>query len=156
MKPSQAKRVEEPLQKRPSWSRPPVDKTNIPEKDKDLTTISRMIEIKRLSKHLGVCCEIYIFFGKHCLVYWRATSTLAFLQGFLNSLGLDAFCIRGFSLESMRSMISSCYFSVAFFFLTMQQIWYGWHLLCKREGTLASWGKTLRMELTQIFSNWSR
>ena len=35
-------------------------------------------------------------------------------------------CIRGFSLVSLRSMISSCYFSVAScFFLMMQQIWYG-------------------------------
>ena len=57
--------------------------------------------------------DLYIF-GKHCLVYRRATSTWAFLQGLPNSLGLDAFCIRGFSLLSMRSMISSCYFSVAF------------------------------------------
>ena len=56
------------------------------------------------------------FFGKHCLVYRRATSTWTFLQGFLNSLGLDAFYIRGFSLASMRSMISSCYFFVAFVF----------------------------------------
>ena len=57
--------------------------------------------------------DLYIF-GKHCLVYRRATSTWGFLHGFLNSLGLDTFCIRGFSLVSMRSMISSCYFSVAF------------------------------------------
>ena len=62
--------------------------------------------------------DLYIFFGKHCLVCKRATSTWAFLQGFLNSLGLDAFCIRGFSLASMRSMISSCYFSIAFVFFS--------------------------------------
>ena len=42
--------------------------------------------------------------------------------------------IRGFSLVSLRSMISSFYFSVASsFFLMLQQIWYGWHLLCRRE-----------------------
>ena len=58
------------------------------------------------------------FFWKQCLVYWRATSTWAFLQGFLNSLGLDAFCIRGFSLASMWYMISSRYFSVAFAFFS--------------------------------------
>ena len=57
--------------------------------------------------------DLYIC-GKHCLAYRRATSTWAFLQGFLNSLRLDAFCIRGFPLVWMRSMISSCYFSVAF------------------------------------------
>ena len=65
-------------------------------------------------------------------------------------------CIKGFSIVSLRSMILSCYFSVAFsFFLIWQQIWYGWCLLCRREGALASWGKTLELELTQIFSNWS-
>ena len=58
------------------------------------------------------------FFRKYCLVYRRATSTWAFLQGFLNSLGLDAFCIRGFSLASMQSMTSSCYFSIAFVFFS--------------------------------------
>ena len=40
-------------------------------------------------------------------------------------------------------------------FLMMQQIWYGWCLLCRREGAVASCGKTLSIELTQIFSNWS-
>ena len=62
--------------------------------------------------------DLYIFFEKHCLVYRRATSTWAFLERFLNSLGLDVFCIKGFSLASMQSMISSCYFSVVFAFFS--------------------------------------
>ena len=69
---------------------------------------------------------------------------------------IDFVFIRGFSLVSLRSMIFSCYFSVAFsFFLMYQQIWYGWHLLCRREGALTPWGKTLDIELAQSFSNWS-
>ena len=77
-----------------------------------LHLVSQMVIGKSFaSQHSGNCCKIYIFFGNLCLVYRRATSTWAFLQGFLSLLGLDAFCIRGFSLVSMRSMISSCYFS---------------------------------------------
>ena len=37
-----------------------------------------------------------IFFGDHCLVYRRATSSWAFLQGDLNSLGLTSFLSGGF------------------------------------------------------------
>ena len=94
--------------------------------------------------------DLYIF-GKHCLVYRRATSTWAFLQGFLNSLGLDAFCIRGFSLVSMWSMISSLLFfcSICSFLMT-QQIWYGWRLLCRREGAIASLGKSMDTETSSI------
>ena len=46
--------------------------------------------------------------------------------GDLNSLGLSSFLIRGFSLVSLRSMISSCYFSVASSFVshvTKNLIW---------------------------------
>ena len=65
-------------------------------------------------------------------------------------------CIRGFSLVSLQSMISSFYFSVASsFFLMLQQIWYGWRLSCMKEGVLTPWGKTLDIELIQSFSNWS-
>ena len=97
-----------------------------------------------------------IFFGDHCFVYRRTTSAWAFLQGDLNSLGLSSFFIRGFSLVSLRSMIFSCYFSVAFsFFLMWQQIWYGWRLLCRREGALTPWGRTVDIEIAQSFSNWS-
>ena len=79
-----------------------------------------------------------IFFGDHCLVYKRTTSAWPFLQGDLNSLGLSSFFIREFSWP----MISSCYFSATYsFFLMSQQIWYGWHLLCRREGALTSSGK---------------
>ena len=50
---SQSKRVEEPLQKRPSWSRPPVDKTTIPQKIYRSHTNSRMLGSKRFSnRHL--------------------------------------------------------------------------------------------------------
>ena len=74
------------------------------------------------------------FFGDHCLVYRRMTSAWAFLQGDLNSLGLSSFFIRGFSLVSLLSMTSSCYFSIASsFFLMLQQIWYGWRLLCRER-----------------------
>ena len=70
-----------------------------------------------------IFCEIYIFFQDLCLVYRRVFSAGAFLQGDLNSLGLSLFFIKGFSLVSLRSMIFSCYFSVAFiFFLMWQQI----------------------------------
>ena len=59
-----------------------------------------------------------IFFGNHCLVHRRTTSAWAFLQGDLNSFGLSSFFIRGFSLVSLRSMIFSCYCSVAFSFFS--------------------------------------
>ena len=98
-----------------------------------------------------------IFFRDHCLVYRRMTSAWAFLQGDFNSLGLSSFFIRGFSLVSLWSMIFSCYFSVDFVF-------FSWHsksdivdvCLCRREGALVTWSKTLGLEITQVFSNWSR
>ena len=61
--------------------------------------------------------DLYIF-GNLCLIYRRATSAWAFLQRGLNSLGLSLFFIKGFSLVSLRSVIFSCYFSVAFSFFS--------------------------------------
>ena len=84
-----------------------------------------------------IFCEIYIFFRDHCLVYRRAFSAGAFLQGGLNLLRSSSSCIRGFSLASLWSMITSCYFSVdlAFSFV-VQQIWYCWHLLVQERGRI--------------------
>ena len=85
--------------------------------------------------------EIYIFFRDLCLVYRRAFSAGAFLQGNLNSFGLSSSCIRGFSLASLWSMITSCYFSVdlAFSFV-VQQIWYCLSLLVHDRGVHWSLG----------------
>ena len=49
----------------------------------------------------GIFCEIYTFFGDLFLVYRRAFSAGAFLQGDLNSLGMSSSCIKGFSLVSL-------------------------------------------------------
>ena len=65
-----------------------------------------------------ILSEILSFFRIIVLSTRGRLQTLAFLQGFLNSLGLDVFCIKGFSLASMISMISSCYFSVVFDFFS--------------------------------------
>ena len=35
------------------------------------------------------------------------------------------------------------FFCITCSFLMKQQIWHGWHLLCRREGAVASLGKTL-------------
>ena len=72
-----------------------------------------------------IFCEIYIFFRDLCLVYRRGFLARAFLQGDFNSLGLSSSCIRVFSLASLWSMITSCYFfiNLAFSFV-VQQIWY--------------------------------
>ena len=105
----------------------------------------------------GIFCEIYIFFQDLCLVYRRAFSARVFLQGNLNSLGLFSSCIRGVSLALVWSMITSCYFFVDLAFLS----WYEKSdivdvCLCRREGALVTWSKTLGLEITQVFSNWSR
>ena len=49
----------------------------------------------------GIFCEIYTFFRDLCLVYRRAFSAGAFLQGDLNLVGLSLSCIKGFSLVSL-------------------------------------------------------
>ena len=86
-------------------------------------------------------CVRSIFFRDHCLVYRRATSSWAFLQGILNLLGLASSCIKGFSLASLWSMITSCYFSADLTFSFMvQQIWYCWRLLVQDRGAHWSLG----------------
>ena len=57
------------------------------------------------------------------------------------------------SINEIYDFILLFFYSFCFF-LMMQQIWYGWRLLCRREGALTSWRKTLDIELAQSFSNW--
>ena len=57
------------------------------------------------------------------------------------------------SINAIYDFILLFFFSFCFSHNAI--IWYGWRLVCMREGALASWGKTLSIELTQIFSNWS-
>ena len=107
----------------------------------------------------------FLAFGKFLWDLYLFRESLSCLQEGDFSLGVFArgpqlawivfVFIRGFSLVSLRSMISSCYFSIAFgLFFMLQEIWYGWRLLCRREGALTPWGKTLDIELAQTFSNW--
>ena len=64
--------------------------------------------------------------------------------------------IRGFSLVSLWSMITSFYFLVAFgFFILYWQIWYCWHLFMQDRGRIGGLWLTSFIEITWIFQNWS-
>ena len=98
--------------------------------------------------------SIYFFGNLSCLQ--EGNISLGVFAGAPQLAWIGFVCIKGYSFVSLWSMIYSCYFFYSIcFFLMMQQIWYGWRLLCRREGAVASWGKTLGIELTQIFSQWS-
>ena len=61
-----------------------------------------------------------LYFWKHCFFYRRATSLGRFFRASSTRL-FGIACIREFSLASLWSMISSCYFSVAF-------VLFSWHI----------------------------
>ena len=64
--------------------------------------------------------------------------------------------IRGFSLVSLRSMITPFYCPVAFsFFILYIQIWYGWRLLMQGRGRIGGLELAYAIEITRIFQNWS-
>ena len=65
--------------------------------------------------------SIYFLQSLTCLQ--EGEISLGFFAGAPQLTWIGFACIKGFSLVSLRSMISSCYFSVAFsFFLMLQQI----------------------------------
>ena len=106
------------------------------------------------SKHLSICCEIYIFSGNIVLSiggrlqlgrFCRASSTRLAWMHLYQGVFISINAIYDFIL---------LFFCSIFFFLMMQQIWYGWRLLCRREGALTSWSKMLNIELDQSFLNW--
>ena len=60
--------------------------------------------------------------------------------------------IRGFSLVSLWSMITSFYFPVAFGFFTLYwQIWYCWRLLMQDRGRIGGLWLTSFIEIIGIF-----
>ena len=65
--------------------------------------------------------------------------------------------IKGFSLVSLRSMITSFYCLVAFsLFILYVQIWYGWRLLMQGRGRFDGLELAYAIEITGIFQDWSR
>ena len=103
-----------------------------------------------------ICVRSISFFSGSLSCLQEGDFNYAFLQGGLNSLVLVSSYIRGFSLASLWSMIASCYFSVDLAFLS----WYDKYdivdvCVCRREGAVVTWSRTLGLELTQVFSHWS-
>ena len=64
--------------------------------------------------------------------------------------------IKGFSLVSLWSMITSFYCLVAFsFFILYVQIWYGWHLLVQGRGRFDGLELAYAIKISGIFQDWS-
>ena len=80
----------------------------------------------------------------------------AFFAGETQLARFSSSWIRGFSLVSLWSMITSFYFLVAFgFFILYWQIWYCWRLLMQDRGRIGGLELTSVIEITWIFQNWS-
>ena len=94
------------------------------------------------------------FFGNLCLVYRRATSAWAFLQGDLNSLGLTSFLSGGFiSVIAIYDFFLLFFCSIYLFsHVVANLIWL--MFVVQERGCIDFLGQTLDIELASSFSNW--
>ena len=86
--------------------------------------------------------------GRHQLRrFWRVSSTRLDWLRLYQGVFISIIVIYDFILIFFCSIWSS---------LLTHQIWYGWRLLCRREGALASLGKSFYIEASSKFSQIDR
>ena len=99
--------------------------------------------------------DLYLFSGIFVLSTGGRLQLGLFCRGSSTHLDWLRLCQRVFISVIAIYDFFLLFFCSILFFLMIQQIWYGWRLLCRIEGALISWSKTLDIELAQSFSNWS-